>query len=138
MKIFILSIFLAHFSSSVFSQPNKEKADSLYNIAKEFLYKAKYQDCKNYCDSAIKFDSTQFWYYSTRASAKENLNDIKGALLDYNKSIKLDSTIAVAYYLRGLLYYLRLKNKRAAYADLKMAADLGYFPAKDYLQKHFK
>jgi tetratricopeptide (TPR) repeat protein len=69
-----------------------------------------------------------------RAMAKYNLEDFKGALLDFDALIKLDNSNYQAYYERALTN-LQLGNSSAACEDLKIAKENGIGEAQELINK---
>jgi len=52
--------------------------------------------------------------------AKDKINDYKGAILDYNKTIQYEPNNSDAYYFRGLDFY-KLNNKKEALRNYSLA-----------------
>ena len=77
-KILLLSLLIIGCQNS-----NKRQAEALAN-----------QMMKN-------FNAKVYLEYVEKGKAKEELEDYKGAISDYNLAIKTDSTSETAYYLRG-------------------------------------
>jgi tetratricopeptide (TPR) repeat protein len=64
-------------------------------------------------------------YYFKRAELQaDKFKDFKRALSDYNQMIILQPRNASAYYNRGILKYLKLKDKTGGIQDLQQAAQL--------------
>lgn len=61
--------------------------------------------------------------YLKNAKAKEALQDYKGAIIEYNKAIKLNPKDTLAYYKRGLAK-LSLKDNKSAIEDLSKVIEL--------------
>ena len=62
-------------------------------------------------------------------------DDKESALEDFTRAIELDDKYAKAYFNRGLVY-IAFEEYKLAYADLKIALDLGYFEAKEVIDKY--
>ena len=69
------------------------------------------------------------------SEAKTKINDFAGALDNYSTIIKLDSSSAKAYYLRGVSEIKIEMTDRACY-DFKKAGELGYFDAYEMTKKY--
>jgi tetratricopeptide (TPR) repeat protein len=68
-----------------------------------------------------------------RGYLRQQLNNIQGALADYNQAIQLEPTNALAYYNRGVVKYVFLKDKPGAIADYRKAAELAQQQGKQQL-----
>jgi len=53
---------------------------------------------------ALKYAPDDAVLYANRANALKDMNDLDRALLDVNKSIKLDSERAASFFVRGMIY----------------------------------
>jgi tetratricopeptide (TPR) repeat protein len=58
-----------------------------------------------------------------RGNTKARLNDLQGALADYNETLRVDPKSADAYFNRGVVFY-KLGDQRTALADLQQAQGL--------------
>jgi tetratricopeptide (TPR) repeat protein len=67
-------------------------------------------------------DNQDYLVYNNRGYLKDaNLNDLRGALLDYDRAIALNPRSVLAYNNRGNLNYHKLSNKKVAIADYNQA-----------------
>jgi tetratricopeptide (TPR) repeat protein len=79
-----------------------------------------------YFDKAIRLCDICATLYASRGLSKYNLNDLTGAMADYNFSIKLERTYvdnATTFYNRGMLKQF-LDDREGAIQDLREAAKL--------------
>jgi len=75
------------------------------------------------------------WYYYDLGWAKENLDDLKGALDNYNKAIEINYPIEEKYFWfssRGDIKY-ELGDEEGACKDYKLAASLGDEETSEWL-----
>ncbi|HEY6162279.1 MAG TPA: tetratricopeptide repeat protein [Bacteroidia bacterium] len=111
----------------------------LANIAFIRSSAGNYKDAMPYFDMVIKRKPLAY-NYNNRGYARFKLGDIKGALDDINRSIKMDPTNSYAYRNRALVYIEMNKMKKVC-ADLNKAKELGfkqqYGNEVDELQKKY-
>lgn len=62
--------------------------------------------------------------FTLRASIKEKMGDIKGAIADYQKALKIDNKSASIYYNLGRLFKNKMNNNDLAQTNLSKAIDL--------------
>ena len=82
---------------------------------------------------SIQLDSTNTRAYLNRGMAYERMNNLQQAIEDYSRAIELSPQDAKVYYIRGALLW-RLEKESEAIADMKVAADLHYRLAIDFLK----
>ncbi|HOD35253.1 MAG TPA: tetratricopeptide repeat protein [Syntrophales bacterium] len=82
---------------------------------------------------SIELDPTNARAYLSRGMAYERMNNLQQAVEDYSRAIELSPQDAKIYYLRGALLW-RLEKESEARTDLKVAADLHYRLAIDFLK----
>jgi tetratricopeptide (TPR) repeat protein len=76
-------------------------------------------------DKAILLNPRNYKAYYNRALLKyEKLNDIKGALADYNQAIIINPKYATAYHHRAILKVVELNDRPGAIKDFRQAAKL--------------
>lgn len=95
---------IAQLSSQAFDEKDAWKAIDLYT-------------------QIIEIDSNASQAYSNRGVWKDRMNDINGALLDYNKAIELNPGLTQTYYYRGLIKR-KLNDKISAIQDFDKAINL--------------
>jgi tetratricopeptide (TPR) repeat protein len=82
---------------------------------------------------SIQLDSTNTRAYLNRGMAYERMNNLQQAIEDYSRAIELFPQDAKVYYMRGALLW-RFRSDQDAITDLKVAADLHYRLAIDFLK----
>ena len=82
---------------------------------------------------SIQLDPTNSRAYLNRGMAYERMNNLQQAIEDYSRAIELSPQDAKVYYIRGALLW-RLEKESEAIADMKVAADLHYRLAIDFLK----
>ncbi|TXG35242.1 tetratricopeptide repeat protein [Seonamhaeicola maritimus] len=103
---------------------NSSQLELLLNRGRVFLAIGKSVQAKQDFDSFISQDSTNARVYINRAGTRFP-HDMKGAVLDCNKSIELNPKNKNAYFLRGLAKY-ELGEKEQACEDFEKAIELGF------------
>ena len=78
-----------------------------------------------FCQTAID--------YNNRGLTKAELEDHRGAIADYNKSIELNPKDTSAYLNRGLVK-LKLSDKNGGCLDFSKAGELGHSKAYDAIK----
>lgn len=73
--------------------------------------------------------------FFNRANLLMELNDFKGAVVDYSTAIEIDSHFAEAYFNRGLAY-LYMGNTELGVADLSKAGELGLYSAYNAIKRY--
>ena len=73
--------------------------------------------------------------YKNQGNAKYDLQDYRGAILDFTKAIELDPKNAILYYNRGLAKNA-LSYTDGACLDWSKAGELGYAHAYDRIKKY--
>ena len=89
-----------------------------------------------FTNSIVKNGKFSFAYYN-RAYAKCQINDISGAIIDYNSCIFFDNANGDAHYNRGLLYILTGDIANAC-TDFSKAGELGVSEAYSLMYKYCK
>ena len=86
----------------------------------------RYQEPISISDEEIQLAPHLFrpYIYHKRGVAKVDLNDLQGAIEDFNKAIELNSNVAEFYYDRGTVKKLLGKSEEAK-TDLQRARELG-------------
>jgi tetratricopeptide (TPR) repeat protein len=75
-------------------------------------------------DRAIQLDAKSTSAYLGRFNVKIQANDLTGAMTDINKLLDLEPNKPEYYYIRGIMYHIRLKNGQLALADYDRAIQL--------------
>jgi tetratricopeptide (TPR) repeat protein len=95
---------------------NSPNASFCMSCGTKILRKDRYRDTSSQMNAEDYLD---------RGVVKEDeLNDLLGALADYNKAIEIDPEYMDAYFSRGLLKYSKLDDIDGAVADYNKAIDL--------------
>ena len=89
-------------------------------------YKKDYPKAMADCNKAIELygEKPLAGLYILRASFKERLGDIKGAVSDYQLALKADNNNASVYYELGRLFKTKMKNNDLAETNLLKAMDI--------------
>lgn len=119
-----------------------DKADKLYEEAKEDYQTGEYKLAIQKLDKAIELNDVEAMYFYERGHAKDELEDYKGAEEDFTEAIRSamgeeEDLIANGYYARGTIR-LDLGNKKGAFEDWTRAAEMGRENAKEALEEYFK
>ncbi len=80
------------------------------------------------------FSQTETDYFEI-GNAKYDLEDHRGAVLDYTKAIEINTKYSKAYYYRGFTKNL-LGDKNGGCLDWSKAGELGYADAYDMIKKY--
>ncbi len=72
--------------------------------------------------------------YNNRGICEEKNGNTEAAMADYTKAIEIDPRLEIAYGNRAWLHD-KLGNREAATLDYRKAAELGYTPAKQWLEE---
>ena len=78
--------------------------------------------------AAILLEPKKIFAYNLRGNLSNNLGLFDAAIHDYNRSISIDKTYAVAFYNRGLCN-MRCRKHNLALQDFTTAVSLGFFDA---------
>ena len=94
---------------------NGGNANLFFNKGTTLFHLGKYNESIYSLDLGIKLDSLidNINSYVWRGDAKAELGNIEGALLDYNKAIRLNPKQASCYYWKGDVYFKFKKYKEA-------------------------
>ena len=76
----------------------------------------------------------EYGFYN-RANLLMDLNDFKGAVVDYTEAIKINPRFAEAYFNRGLAN-MYMGNTEAGVADLSKAGELGIYSAYNAIKRN--
>ena len=119
-----------------------DKADKLYEEAKEDYQTGEYKLAIQKLDKAIELNDVEAMYFYERGHTKDELEDYKGAEEDFTEAIRSamgeeEDLIANGYYARGTIR-LDLGNKKGAFEDWTRAAEMGRENAKKALEEYFK
>jgi len=77
----------------------------------------------NHPEKAIEIDPNDAGAYNSRGIGKINIQDYRGAIVDFNKAIEIDPKYAMAYYNRGKAKNF-LGDETGAIADATQAIEL--------------
>ena len=119
-----------------------DKADKLYEEAKEDYQAGKYKLAIEKLDKAIEINDVEAIFYYERGHAKDELEDYEGAEKDFTKAIRIagwreQDLIGDSYYARAYVR-LDLENKKGACEDWNKAVEMGVENAAEALEEYFK
>ncbi|MFT6321520.1 MAG: tetratricopeptide (TPR) repeat protein [Granulosicoccus sp.] len=99
--------------------PKKRDKSRLYcDMGTAYRRMGKTKDAMKAYNKAIKLNSKKADYFTNRATLKHNLEDVKGALADYNAALELDDLNKTARINRGMMMYIEFGELDKAQADL--------------------
>jgi tetratricopeptide (TPR) repeat protein len=111
---------------------------SYMNMGLAHAKQKKFKDAINCYNTVLQMDDKEFSkVYKFRGIAKYELNDIAGALSDFDKAILANSNDAEAMYYRGLIK-LKQGKKSEACADFTKGAELNWPACKEAKAKNCK
>lgn len=129
IPVFVLIIFLISCIS------DKEKAEKYFKQGIDKMYKHDYQLAIDNFDKAIELNPKMDKAFFYRANLRFSKGDNKGALSDYNESIRINPECAAdVYFNRGLLRFAE-GDKNQACEDWTKAGELGKENIGDYLKR---
>ncbi len=85
-------------------------------------------------DRAVELNPNLFTAWFSKGNILSNSGDYTSAVQCYSEALKLNPNLGRAYYNRGLAY-LRMGNRRLAFADLSKAGELGVLPSYNILKR---
>jgi Flp pilus assembly protein TadD len=119
-------------SKTIELEPRNIEAYSGRGLAYDKL--GNYQQAVNDFTKTTQLDPQNASAYIKLGLAYGNLGNYQQAINAYSKAIKVFPKYSEAYYRRGAAY-LKLNNEQKGIADIKIAAKLGSYEAKDYLKQ---
>ncbi len=119
-------------SRAIKSNPLNIEAYIMRGIAYDKL--GNYQQAVNDFTKTTQLDPQNASVYIKLGLAYGNSGNYQKAINAYNKAIKVFPKYSEAYYRRGAAY-LKLNNEQKGIEDIKIAAKLGSYEAKDYLKQ---
>lgn len=117
------------------SEMDEFYAERFHKQAWECIQKKQYRDAITKYDLAIKYMPVGT-YFNNRGLAKEQLNDLHGAIEDYGMAINISPMQSLFWFNRGMVYH-NSGNLKLAYPDLSKASSLGSVTAKEILDLHY-
>ena len=94
-----------------------------------------YMLIKSDLDKVVELMPDFAYGYYNRANLLMDLNDFKGAVVDYTEAIKINPQFAEAYFNRGLAN-MYMGNTDAGAADLSKAGELGIYSAYNAIKRN--
>lgn len=117
------------------NEPTPVTTGELRQAATDAEKAGKYKLAADYYGELIKLDPNDKSYYLARGALSLNhLNDIKGAIRDFEAGIKIDPNEPVFYYNRGTAY-VKLEDWKKAKADFDKHISLNPNFAESYLNR---
>ena len=119
-----------------------DKADKLYEEAKEDYQAGEYKLAIEKLDKAIEINDVEAMYFYERGHAKDELEDFKGAEKDFTEAIRIagleeQDLIGGSYYARAYVR-LDLENKKGACEDFTKAVEMKVENAAEAFEEHCK
>jgi tetratricopeptide (TPR) repeat protein len=90
--------------------------DALNLLATLAFQRKSFGVCIEACDAAIKIDSSNPKFHTTKASAQQNLNRNDAALASYDCALAIAPDIADTWFSRGLLLQSMNRNSDALFS----------------------
>lgn len=131
--LFLSVLFISCEREPVMDPREKEYLDTANNDYDEGNFDAA---IRNYT-KALRVNPDRAMTWLKRGDAKRKNLDPYGAISDYTESLKRNPSGARALYHRGTIRIM-LGMKDEGCEDVKAAAELCYFPADEYYEKHCK
>ena len=94
-----------------------------------------YMLIKSDLDKVVELMPDFAYGYYNRANLLMDLNDFKGAVVDYTEAIRINPQFAEAYFNRGLAN-MYMGNTEAGAADLSKAGELGIYSAYNAIKRN--
>ena len=94
-----------------------------------------YMLIKSDLDKVVELMPDFAYGYYNRANLLMDLNDFKGAVVDYTEAIEINPQFAEAYFNRGLAN-MYMGNTEAGAADLSKAGELGIYSAYNAIKRN--
>ena len=127
------SAAIEDYNAAIKANPYKSKY--IYHRALAYFQTANYKNAEIDFQKSLTIDGENADIYLKLGFLKQQQNDLRGAIKDYSKAIKLNPNLADSYYYRGVIY-LQVLSRDKACIDLKTAADLGHQAASKKYDKY--
>ena len=114
---------------------SEDKAEIYNRIGLNYFSLEIFDNAKEHFSKAIQENSKNATYYDNRASARNQLMDVSGAIEDYSTSLSLYPDDPNIYLQRGLLH-VQQHNKYAGCKDFQKAKELGLEEAQEMMDEH--
>lgn len=85
-------------------------------------------------DAALRLNPRLAYAWFNKGNLYYTNGDLTSAIDCFTQALAIDQAFATAYYNRGITY-LRMGNKRQAFADLSKAGELGVLPSYNLLKR---
>ena len=123
-----------------YSQDQNITALTNYQLARYYFKNNAFEKTIQYVDRFLTFNSEDNWYWAIRMRglSKFNLNDLDGALKDFNEILAKypdDKAVADLYRYRAKILYKKSGNFKDACPDMKRASELGDYDAKKFMDE---
>lgn len=117
-------------------QLNKLNSSSGVAVKREATFpNINYMLIKGDLDKVVELMPDFAYAFYNRANLLLELNDFKGAVVDYSEAININPQFAEAYFNRGLAH-LYMGNTEQGVADLSKAGELGIYSAYNAIKRH--
>jgi len=123
-----------------YSKDQNLTAYSNYQLARYYFMKNDFEKVISHIDSFLTFNSEDNWYMARRMRglSKLNIDDQKGALIDFNEILAKypdDKAVADLYRYRAKILFKKSGNFKDACPDMKKASELGDYDAKKFMDE---
>ncbi|MEX2512367.1 MAG: tetratricopeptide repeat protein [Cyclobacteriaceae bacterium] len=115
-----------------------EQIDVYYNRGLALLAMEMYEDALFDFNVALQANPNQAQVHFNKAKALLGNNDPMGAIATLQESVELDERYGPAFYLLGVTEMSALGEKEQGCVHLKMALNLGYTQAKEWVEQFCK
>lgn len=120
-----MALFRAQMMSGNYREQNKQQARIQFDMANGLYKEKRFSEAVTHYDTAIQLNPENPKAYNNRGMIRAlYLNDLRGAIGDFNAAIRIDPDYADAWVGRGSVKFM-LKDPQGACNDWKKAQELG-------------
>ncbi len=118
--ILVLLVLLASGRTELWAQYDK---DVFSYRGRQALVDGKYAQAIEHFNVLLRLDQSDYWTYFYRGIAKYNLGDLRGAKMDFDRSVEINPVFTSGYHYRGITES-RFGNYDQALENLQKAIEL--------------